>query len=118
MFCGLEKISEDKYKCYRYSLIGKYDFSEWGGVQKKDRDEYVIVSEGKAKKIKRIIVSFNTLLYFLLFAGGYKSYNGALLDSIFPNIFWFWFAGLVLTFAITPIYLSRMYDKIFDKKDH
>ena len=36
MFCGLEKLSENQYKCYKYSLFGE-------GVKKQDREKYVII---------------------------------------------------------------------------
>ena len=104
MFCGLEKIEDNKYKCWKYTLLGK-------GVEKKDRDKYVIIDEKEARSVRRMIIAFYGLILF--FAIAINRSGPSLLESRFEHIVWFWILLSALFFMVIPYRLNQLYKNFF-----
>ena len=99
MFCGLEKIEDNKYKCWKYTLLGK-------GVEKKDRDKYVIIDEKEAKSIRRIIIAFYVLGSLFCIEMG-RSWSDT--DPIWWGMF------IVFNIILFPKFLGKRYNILFGK---
>lgn len=103
---GLERIGENRYKCFKYTLLG------WG-VKKEDKTQYVLIDKKEARKIKYFIRSFYIIVPFFTFAMGRGS--GSFLDSIFHNIVFFWMFLCVFSLLLVPYFLNQFYKKLYTK---